>query len=537
MHKLLLYLLLLPIGLQAQPNITHLTGYAHTNNDGFDIARDNKTGNIFLLLKESNYNSGGPVYFYEYKWDVEILSGDLKQKRAGTPKALDLPNGKRTVEGKLWSVNGNTYAIFMVYNKKKDMLIVYRSAVSVEKGLGELVEIGILEGKYQDYENQVNFAFSADSSRFLMTLYPITNEKNMGGYTFLMLDQQAQVIKKGEMTMPPNMSPKLVGVPMVTNSGEIWAPVWNNQNDFQQEIWIWREGNTLPQRIDATPSKGHVATDLKLIQSSYDGLVYAGGVFAAASGDGGKSLFASASTFSKDKDAEQGTFILKIDAKNGQILTKTATEFTEKTLRFWGEKPEALAKEGGITYMAATGLIATPDGSLWINAEQFFVTNQQIKSVYNNIYFGKRANVLERGHHISESAVFTRYDAKGEKVLESVVGKSAWATSTVEVGTFLTLGPKNELIALYMDHEDNVDKNIPNADALKTYTSDAMSSKKRSGCVAMATLLPDGKTTTKNTQLEGKGNLKNMLWVNPRKLCFFYPSKGDKYGITVIEWP
>lgn len=388
MHKVFFLILFLPLLLIAQPKITNIPGYSTQERLLVDLVRDSHTGNLFILYRgESLASKFGPTGdVYKYDWDVEVLSPDWKQLHPANPQPLKMPKGDKYSIGKLVSMHGNTSVLFLFYEKKENKSMVYRAALT-SNGIAALEEIGSLEGKYVQ-ESQLLYTYSADSSLFMITQHPSRNKPNEP-FSYIVLNDQGKVRRKGNLSIPKEPADIVVGYPIIANDNVIWAPVWSYENGLHQEVWLWGENNARSTVVDISPSKDKIATDLQLKQSPYASEIYARGTFAAASNEAEKGMF-KGKKWNNDPNPEQGTLLLKLDRKTGKILSKSIQEFSAATLGFWDEKPALLQKGGGLNSFRVMDILPIRDGSTWVGIEQFYQIFQEGTINYTPQAIGKK---------------------------------------------------------------------------------------------------------------------------------------------------
>jgi hypothetical protein len=122
--------------------------------------------------------------------------------------------------------------------------------------------------------------------------------------------------------------------------------------------------------------------------------------------------------------------------------------------------------------------------------------------------------------------------------VEQVLGRSAWSFNRNSVKPLISPGPAGELLLFYIGRAENIEQPVLEEKDLKEYNANAMAAQKRKGCLGMACVYPDGKTTLKWLQDEkvDRFSPSNHLKINNNKSLVFYPEKGEKYGIIAIDW-
>lgn len=539
MQKALLSILFLPLLLSAQPTVTHIPGHSTKERSIVDLVRDGHTGNLFILYRgEFLAGKFGPTGdTYRYEWDVEVLSPDWKQIHAANTHELKTPKGDKILNGKLVSMHGNACVIFLLYQKKEDKSIVYRAPLGVSGMTETQTEIGSLDGKYME-ESQLMYAYSADSSLFMIAQHP-SRDKPKEPFSYIVVDEQGKVRRKGNLSIPQQPSDIVVGYPMIANDGTIWAPVWTYDNGLRQEVWIWGANNARTTVVDISPSKERIVTDLQLRQSSYDGYVYAGGTFAAASGEAEKGMFRG-KKWNNDPNPEQGTLSLKLDSKSGKVLTRSVQEFSPATLNFWGEKPGVLQKGGALNSLRVVDILPMRDGSTWVGIEQFYQLFQEGTINYTPQAIGSITDGAKYGDPCSLSAIVAHYAPSGEVIQELVIGKRTWSIGNAGIGYFFAAKDQGDLLALYTDHEDNPGKTIVKEENLERTMVGGYGNMKKTACAALFTASPQGKTTSRRlfTQKETGDWLNPDAYVQiaPNSYVFLHLITGNKYGLLRVDW-
>lgn len=511
MKRLLHFFLFFPVALIAQPRVTQ--GPAIKTDkipDIYGIAHETSSGNIFLLYREfNNAKVMSPTQVLHYKWAIDVISPDLKPLHRNKPQNLDIPKGEEIEIGQVVSFEGKPWVIFLLYKKKETETEVYRAPVQTDGTIGKLEKAGKLDGKFFE-QSQVMYAHSADNSLFMVAQHPSRN-KPKEPFSFLVFDQKGNVRRKGNLLIPKEPEDLTVGYPVVANDGNIWAPVWTYNDGLRQEVWMWTEGAPQPVKTNVAFSKDQIVTDLKLKQSPHDGFMYAGGTFAAASDDAEKGMF-KGKKWNNDPNPEQGTLSLKLDSKNGKVISKTMHPFSTATLNFWDEKPDILKKGGGLNSIRAVDLLPLADGSVWVGVEQFYQVFQSGTINYTPQAIGSITDGFLYGDPCSESGILAHHSPTGELSDERILDKHVWAIKDYGLGYFFRTNSRGDLIMLYTDHEDNPGKNITEINQLERSYIGLYGTFKTTACGAMKIAKKDEKSNSKRlfTQNETK------TWLEPR---------------------
>lgn len=525
-------LLFLPILLGAQPAVSKTEAFATSGDVTVEgILREPGSNNLMVVYRD--YISLGPTG--KITWAVDVFSSDLKRIVAGKPEKIEFSDGDDVKNGITASLGGSATILFHRYVKKDKKTLIYLAKVESGGKIGNLKLFGALAGKAEKYSTPV-FAYSMDSA-YLLLMRPFTEEDIEERPSYIVIDRSWNIVHEGKLAFPADKEAEyLIGLPVIGNDASIWMPVWTKGQgeETKQEIWKWKEAKAEPQRIDISISTDCLITGMRLQQSASDQSMYVGGLYAASSKKAHKAIFNPPSP-PDDDHPEQGTFVAKLDVKDCTILSKSANPFNALTFRYWARDQEDIKKGKGIDLIRPVSVHPQPDGSVWVDAEEYFVPPIEIRGTTGALNTG--------GNPRYGPALAVLYTAGGEVGKEIVIAKRTWVSINRHASHFFTAGPKGAFL-LYNDNGENIQDPPERAEDLKyggvPNGSSGIPIIQKQACTAMY-------YADKNSKGKPQCLFKfreTEYWLEPRTFIETVPDvyifacegKDGQYGLLKVEW-
>lgn len=535
MKKLFLSLLIISSTLLcAQPKVSKSETFKTSNEIVIDgLAHEANTGNLFMVYKVLRITPGMIDPNIKTKWAVDVIGPDLTQISAGEPMKIEFSDGDDVEMGNLVSLGGVPAMLFYKYDKKEEKTLIYRAPLEQGGKIGPLKQLGSLDGKLKDYFYPQR-VYAADSS-YLLLLRPPQETRSKAPLSYLIIDSKWEVVQKGSLKFPEESGEYLLGSPMIGTDASVWMPVWTRSTNgaMPQEIWVWWQEKTEPVKVDIALSSDRMITSMVLSQSGET--VYVGGLYATASKKAQKAIFNPPVPI-KDDHPDQGTFIAKLTLKSNKLLSQSAQAFGESTLRLWGKDAKDFEKGEGIDLLVTQMLQPLPDGSVWVDVEEYY--HEPLRQV------GTRGMLTMGDEPRYGPAVAVLYDADGRVVREIQLGKRAVASVNRHASHFFYADTKG-VFCLYNDHEDNVDTPVQTIKDIKTSRIANGSIRpqwiQKQACTAL--YYADDKDMRKLQKLFN--HKETEYWVDPSthiKLApgifiFACEGIGKNYGLLKVECP
>lgn len=539
MQKILFPLLLLPSILLCQPKITLSPAFETKGNAlTFGLLKSGASENLLLVYRTHKWGNRMIGQDYVYFWAADVFSPDLKRLTDNKPEKLDFPDGEDVATGSVCDFGGPNLVVQQQKRKEKKM-VVYRCPIGPDGRISPPKRVGDYDA-WKSYDGLQKFSLiSPDSSLLLLALKP--PEKNRDEpISYIIFNREWKQVREGKLKMPGIDAELLSGDFLLASDTSIWMPAWVREKGreelVRQEIWVWRNPATPPQRIDVALSGERVITGMTLTQST-NGLIYAGGTFAASTKNALKGLFKPAVP-PLDHHPEQGAYCIKINDV-GTIVAKESTLFRDSTFQFWKVSPSDVQKGDGINVIGPRRIYLQPDGSAWLTLEEYYDERGSIPGTVP----GTTGALAHSGGPRGGPAIAVRFDADGKPQQELLIPKRAWSIHGSGMG-YLLLTHQGQLAFLYNDHEDNLKRTAKVAGDLKVCKiadDSGMATGQQEACTAL--YFVDGKGQGKAQKLFGFKDTRYWFdpdtWfqVSPTRYIIGCNGRSGQFGLLRVDWP
>lgn len=465
MKKHFIFLLLFPVILEAQPVVTQSEPFESNDvTTTIGLMRNGQSDNLLLVYRTMGYDRIG-FSSYSYRWAADVFSPDLKRLSTNKTKKIEFPNGKDAETGFALQF-GEPSLVFQQHSKDEKKMHVYLCPIGSDGTIGKPKHICDYYAGKQDIDSKEYLTLNPDSSLLLLAQKPIEAARDEP-FSYTILNKEWRQVHEGKLVMPNIDAEILSGDFLLAADTSIWIPVWlrekSNEDIVRQEIWVWRNPTAPPQRIDVSLSDDRLITDMKLVQSPYNGFIYLGGAFANSSKKAKRNMFGTftitlgpPSSNTSDKHPEQGPLLIKLNPE-GTIVSKHSKMFEDASLSYWDLKPADVKKGGGIDHVIPWKILPQPDGSAWLCLEALYKTPvagtaNTAKGLYEDVRNGP--------------AIIIQYDVDGTPIQELLIPKSSVSSKGGGIGHFMLIN-KGKLAFLYNDNEKNLTWKAKSASDLK----------------------------------------------------------------------
>jgi hypothetical protein len=384
-----------------------------------------------------------------YLISADVFSQDLERITSNTPQKIKTPDNDKP--DYFYAVDfGGPNLIFSEHKKKDQEMKIYRSTVAANGKIGPLKLVDVYHVRKAPRDSRQELVVNADSSMMLLLFKPGTSAQS-DPIAYMVLDKDWKVVRKGVLPMPNTEASLLLGNALLDMDGSIWMPVWMQERQgktgLKQEIWVWRNSEDQPIRINAALKPELLVTDMTLVQTRSDKFIHAGGTFATSNKKAQKGMFNPAVPHNDDRPAI-GSYYLKIDAATATIKTPYSAYFQETTNQVWKAKYAPINKDEGIDALRSRILRPQTDGSVWLTIDEYYI-NSPSSSAFKTITLDATARC--------GPSILVHFGPDGKVTREAVVLKRASSLTNSGIG-YVLINHQESLTLFYNDKDSNIDE-------------------------------------------------------------------------------